>query len=137
MMRKLAITTLILLPFGWVALLGAGFEWVEGTVPGGLPVGNLLAAVTHAAWPAAAVLLALPGSVARRFAVGALALAVAWLPISLALAGNLGLNFQGTRGTLWMGLTVLTLALGTAALAGSALHRLLRRQPKPAPGGEP
>lgn len=125
MMRKLAIAALILLPFGWVALLGAGFEWVEGTLPGGLPVGNLLAAVTHAAWPAAAVLLALPGSVARRFAAGALVLALAWLPLSLALAGNLGLNFQGTRGTLWMALTVLTLALGTAALAWSAIHRLL------------
>ena len=127
-MRKLAIAALILLPFGWVALLGAGFEWVEGTVPGGLPAGNLLAAATLAAWPAAAVLLARPGSVARRFAAGALA---------LALAGNLGLNFQGARGTLWMALTVLTLALGTAALAGSTLHRLLRRKPNPAPGGEP
>jgi len=136
-MRKLAIAALILLPFGWVALLGAGFEWVEGTVPGGLPAGNLLAAATLAAWPAAAVLLARPGSVARRFAAGALALALAWLPASLALAGNLGLNFQGARGTLWMALTVLTLALGTAALAGSTLHRLLRRKPNPAPGGEP
>lgn len=136
-MRRLAIAALVLLPFGWISLLAGRYEILEGNLPGGLPVGNLLSAITFAVWPAAAVLIARPGSLARRFAQGALALALAWLPVSLLLAGNLGLNFEGTRGTLWMGLTVLTLAAGAAALACSAIHRLLRRKTHPAPGGEP
>lgn len=125
MMRRLAIAALVLLPPGWISLLAGRYELLEGNLPGGLPAGNLLAAITFAAWPAAAALIARPGSLARRFAIGALALALAWLPVSLLLAGNLALNFEGPRGALWMGLTVLTLAAGTAALAWSAIHRLI------------
>lgn len=128
MMRKLAIAALVLLPLGWISLLAGRYELLEGNLPGGLPAGNLLAAITFAAWPAAAVLIARPGSLARRLAIGALALALAWLPVSLLLAGNLALNFEGLRGTLWMGLTVLTLSAGTAALAWSAIHRLIGHQ---------
>lgn len=127
-MRKLAIAALVLLPLGWISLLAGRYELLEGNLPGGLPAGNLLAAITFAAWPAAAVLIARPGSLARRLAIGALALALAWLPVSLLLAGNLALNFEGLRGTLWMGLTVLTLSAGTAALAWSAIHRLISHQ---------
>lgn len=128
MMRRLAIAALVLLPLGWISLLAGRYELLEGNLPGGLPAGNLLAAITFAAWPAAAALIARPGSLARRFAIGALALALAWLPVSLLLAGNLALNFEGLRGTLWMGLTVLTLSAGAAALAWSAIHRLIGHQ---------
>lgn len=123
-MRRFAIAALVFVPIGWIALLAGRYELIEGNLPGGLPVGNLLASITFAAWPAAAVLIARTGSLARRFAIAALALALGWLPASLLLAGNLALNFEGTRGTLWMALTVLTLAAGAAALACSAIHRL-------------
>jgi drug/metabolite transporter (DMT)-like permease len=51
---------------------------------------------------------------------------LAWLPISIALAGNLVLNFNGSRGSVWLGFT-LAIALAVFGVVGWALiNRLLR-----------
>lgn len=126
MMRKLIVSLLVLLPAAAVVVFGAGLPWVEGSAVGTLPNGNLLAAIALLAWPAAACLIAPADSGARRFALVALALALAWLPVSAMLAGNLALNFSGQRGSLWLGFTAFVMLLGLAALLASMLQRLRR-----------
>ena len=134
MIRASAIVLLLLLPFTWVVALPSGAGWLEWPLPGGLPLGNLFAAMTMASWPAASALLATPRSAARRFAGLALLSAFAWLPASALLAGNLALNFSGERGTAWFALTLAVLAAGVISLAWSALHRLRQPKAKPASG---
>lgn len=75
-------------------------------------------------------LIALPGSPARMAAWLALLACAAWLPASVALAGNLSLNFTWSRGITWMWLTLGTLGVSVAALAWAAIARLaaLRRK---------
>lgn len=122
--KAIAITLLLLSPLAWIVAMSVGPGWAEWALPGGLPLGNLSAALALLGWPAAAALLARPGSAARRFALIALALALAWLPVSATLAGNLALNFSGQRGTAWAVITLGVVAGGLVALAWSALHRL-------------
>ena len=129
MSRALAIALLLLLPFAWVLAMPSGPGWPEWPLPGGLPLGNLSAALALLGWPAAAALLARPGSAARRFALIAFALSLAWLPVSATLAGNVALNFSGQRGTAWAVLTLGVAAGGLVAVAWSALHRLGSRTP--------
>lgn len=110
------------------AALAAGAPWLGAALPGGLPSGNALAALGLSAPAGAALILAARGSVLRRAATAVLVGAVAWLPVSVALAGNLALNFEGARGPLWLAgtLVVLAAAIGTLlwALAATALGML-------------
>jgi hypothetical protein len=114
---------------GSAALLVSGhplLNWPEN----GLPIGTLLAGVMVASLGAMPLALARPGGWAARIAKAAFALAIAWLPLSLLLAGNLRLNFEGgwrSDAATWLGMAVL-LALfiaGAAALASqvAALRR--------------
>ena len=134
MIRTLAIALLLMLPFASLIAMASGTGWPEWELPGGLPLGNLLAAAMLASWPAAAVLLATPRSAARRIAALALLGSLAWLPVSALLAGNVALNFSGGRGTTWFALTLALLAIGLLSLAWSALHQLRRRRSRQVPG---
>lgn len=94
---------------------GAGYlEWV---LPGGLPVGNVLAAAVLCPLAGAAFLLSPPDSIRHRASTLALFAAILWLPISVALAGNLALNFSGVGGTTWLAFSSLTVI----AVLGSLL----------------
>lgn len=106
---------LLLLAVATVALLTlfSGAGWLSGTLPGALPAGNLVAAIALCAPAGAALLLARRGTVLRRVTAGLLSASLAWLPLSLLLAGNPQFNFSGTRGTLWLVFTV-SLAASTA-----------------------
>jgi hypothetical protein len=95
---------------GTLAVGAASTEWL---LPGGLPLGNLLAATGLCALAGAALASCPPGSIRRRVAWLALCGSALWLPASVALAGNLALDFSGARGTLWW--------MATAALALAAL----------------
>ncbi|MFC3550472.1 hypothetical protein ACFOLC_05530 [Lysobacter cavernae] len=46
-----------------------------------------------------------------------LLVAVAWLPGSIALAGNLALNFSGGRGFAWMTFSLVAVCTATCSLA--------------------
>lgn len=97
-------------------------------LPGGLPFGNLLTGAGKAALGGCAVLLARPGGLLHRLSMLALAAGLLWLPVSIAMAGNLQLNFAGGNGTAWWYYTLATgglclLAFGLALLAG--LYRLV------------
>lgn len=127
MIRKLAIAALLGLPVVFLWPLIAMPAASELNLPGGLPLGNLLVALALAAWPAAARLLSPPRSAARRFAGFALVLAMAWLPVSAALAGNLALNFSGDRGTAWLAFTLVVAFAAVVSLAWSVVKRLKTR----------
>lgn len=105
--------------------LASGAPYLEATLPGGLPAGNAAAAVGLCAVAGLAVVLSARRSVCRRVSVAALFGAVLWLPVSLALADDLALNFTGARGSAWIAFTaaVAIVVLGAVlwAAAGAAL----------------
>jgi hypothetical protein len=108
-----------------VAALASGARYLEFELPGGLPLGNALAALGLCAAAGAAMPLARPGTVLRAAAWASLIAAAAWLPISIALAGNLALNFGGGRGQAWLVLSVGVLVLVFAVLAWTLVAALL------------
>lgn len=117
---------------GAVMALVSGGSFLEWPLPGGLPFGNAIAAAGLCALAGMAVVIALPGSRARPVAWLALLACVAWLPASVALAGNLSLNFTWSRGITWMWLTLGTLGVTVAALAWAAIARLIAARRKTA-----
>lgn len=103
-----------------------GAAYLETPLPGGLPIGNALAAVGFCAVAGTAVALSARGTAQRIMSLASLLAAAAWLPVSIALAGNLALNFGGGRGLIWLvyslvvaagAFVVLLWALAAAALA--------------------
>ena len=60
-------------------------------------------------------------------AIGALIAAVLWLPVSISLAGNLELNFNGARGEIWVAYSIATDGLALLALVWGLLRRLVVR----------
>ena len=117
----------------FVALsLVRGAPFLELPLAGSLPLGNVLAAAGLCALPAAAALLGRPGTAHRAASTAVLVAAVPWLPASVALAGNLQLNFGDGRGTAWLVLSLSVLAAGCVvllwALAAPALARARPRR---------
>jgi hypothetical protein len=102
---------------------GAGY--LEAVLPGGLPVGNAVAALGLVAAAGVPVLLSQPGSTLRVAALLTLCAAVAWLPISIALAGNLALNFTSWRGSAWLGFSLVVHFAVLGTLAWALVGRLL------------
>jgi hypothetical protein len=121
----LQVAWLLFLACG-VALAVAPGVLVE-SVPGlwGLPWGNLVAAVGLVAAGAAGWMSASIGSPLRVIASVALANAVVWLPVSIAIAGNVRLTFPGRpeRLHVWFGYTLLT---GIAVLVLAFVGRFRR-----------
>jgi hypothetical protein len=109
-----------------IGLVASGWSGLESRLPGGLPVGNAAsaAAMVHAAW--AAFRLA-PAPWIRRIAAVSLAVALLWLPASIALAGNLELNFDGSTGPAWFALTAFALLASWGSLAMAAAARWVAR----------
>jgi hypothetical protein len=101
------------------ALLVSGSAYLSTVLPGGLPAGNAFAALGLVSTAAVPVVLSKSGSVLRRAGLITLGTAGAWLPLSIALAGNLSLNFTGWRGSAWLAFSVVVLlaVLGTLAWA--------------------
>lgn len=104
--------------------LGSGADYLEWRLPGGLPLGNVLAAAGLAGLAALAVEISRQRSVLRTASWVSLGLAFSWLPISIALAGNLELAFSGGKGTLWIGLTLGIAAVVLGCAAGAVVSRV-------------
>lgn len=102
-----ALLTIVLFTFGSLVASAAYLLWL---LPGGLPFGNALTATGLSSAAVAALLLSKPKSVLRRTAIVSIVLSVLWLPISIGLAGNLSLNFDGTNGLVWRRYTLVTFA---------------------------
>jgi hypothetical protein len=129
-MPKTTATVLLAITAFVVLSLASGATYLEAMLPGGLPVGNALAALGLCAAAGAAVGLSARGTALRVVSLASLIAAVAWLPVSVALAGNLTLNFGGGRGLAWvvlsLGVTAGVLCALFWALAAAALLALRR-----------
>ncbi len=102
-----------------------GATYLEAGLPGGLPLGNVLAWLGPCAMAGAAVVLSARGTVLRAASLASLAGAALWLPASVALAGNLGLNFGGGRGSLWLALTLAVVAAASGTLLWALVASML------------
>ena len=107
----------------------SGADYLSAMLPGGLPVGNVLAALVFLGMSGAGYLLAKERKVLGRIAAIVLAASVLWLPVSIALARNPSLNFAGWNGTLWFLFTVglFFAALGVLLFAAGAAVRSARK----------
>ncbi|MBT8136359.1 MAG: hypothetical protein KJO54_05005 [Gammaproteobacteria bacterium] len=123
--KELAALFLGLVTVVSVAALISGAAFLNSLLPGGLPAGNIVAACILCAPAGAAVLLSPPRTPVSYFSIAALVAAVAWLPVSIALAGNLLLNFAGPNGDIWQVQTVCSTLAAYLALAWAAIRRLV------------
>ena len=103
--------------------LVVGAPYLEIALPGGLPLGNALAAFGLCAIAACGAAIARPGLV-RRLSLVALLVAMAWLPVSVAMAGNLTLVFSGARGDAWIAWSVGVAIAAVASLALAVVQRI-------------
>lgn len=112
-------TALLLLAALSIYALLSGADYLSSLLPGGLPLGNVLAAAVFLGLSGAAYLLAKQRKVLGRIAAIVLAASILWLPVSVALARNASLNFAGWNGTLWFLFTIglLFAAIGTLLVA--------------------
>ena len=113
-----ATALLLLAAFSIYAIL-SGADYLSAMLPGGLPLGNVLAAAVFLGLSGAAYLLAKQRKVLGRIAAIVLAASTLWLPVSIALARNASLNFAGWNGTLWFLFTIglFFAAIGTLMVA--------------------
>lgn len=123
--RLLALVVLAALAAGSLLSLVMGTEFVGTRLPGGLPLGNALAALVFVAGAGVACVLSPHGTRVALVSRILLLAALAWLPVSIAMAGNLDLNFSGDRGTIWLttSLILLLAIIGASAWAAGAAWR--------------
>lgn len=125
-----SVAALLVLAVAAILSLALGAPYLEARLPGGLPLGNVLAGLGPCAMAGAAVVLGKRGSVLRVASLASLAGAALWLPVSVILAGNPELNFDNGRGPVWLAFTAVVVigAAGTLlwALAASALAKVRR-----------
>jgi hypothetical protein len=122
------VSTLVVLSIGSVATLISGGSFLEASLVGGLPLGNVVAAAALCLSACVAIGLSRSRTLVRYFSAGGLTAAIAWLPISIGLAGNLTLNFSGFRGQIWIWLSLTTIVVILIALAWATVDHLIRRR---------
>lgn len=127
-MKRLAIASLAATAVVSMAMLMSGTSYLEYPLPGGLPVGNALSAIGLASIAAIPVALSTPDSTLRTVALVTLAASATWLPLSIALAGNLSLNFSGVRGSIWLGFNLAITIAVMGTLTWSLVSFLVARR---------
>ena len=108
-----------------VLSLAFGAPYLEALLPGGLPFGNALTALALCSAAGAAVGLSARGTALRIASLAALVAAAVWLPVSVALAGNLALNFGSGRGPVWLAFSVAVAAGVLGVLVWALVATLL------------
>ena len=100
-MRAGAVALLVVAALAVYSLM-SGAAFLDVVLPGGLPLGNALAALGFCCPAGAAVLLSQRDTRLRKASLAALVAAAGWLPVSIVLADNLALNFGNGRGSVWL-----------------------------------
>jgi len=129
-MPKIIVALLLFIAAFALVSLFSGAPYLETMLPAGLPLGNALTAIGLCAAAGSAVGLSTRRTALRFVSVASLIGAVSWLPASIALAGNLTLNFHGAYGGAWLALSVAVLAAVVCALGwalGASLLSKYRR----------
>lgn len=124
-MRRIVVGALLVIALVSILSLSCGAAYLEKLLPGGLPVGNAAAALGLSAVAGAAVALSVRGTALRIVALTAFLAAAAWLPVSVALAGNLTLNFGGGHGRLWWVFSLVVSAGAFCSLLWALVARAL------------
>jgi hypothetical protein len=124
--RSLLVPLLLCVFAFALASLLTGAPWLELRLPGGLPFGNALVAAGLCAATGAALASSRTRSILRNAAWIALALAGAWLPVSLLLAGNVELNFDGERGVWWWRFSLIVMLVSLVTLLWALLAAVAR-----------
>jgi len=119
---------LILITVSSLTALLSGGAFLDFPLPGGLPLGNLVAACALCAPAGAAIRLSPANTLVLYVSVASLVAACAWLPVSIAVAGNLMLNFGDAHGETWVALTLATTVVAYASLLWAGIHRLIARR---------
>ena len=127
-MKAIGILACLFVAVGTGVLLVTGSEWIDWELPFAFPAGNLIAAAMLVAAAAIPVLMGAPGPKRRRFAKLVFRSAVAWLPVSMALAGGTQLSYSGVPGWIWMAYTLALLAAIPVALAWAVVAVVLARR---------
>lgn len=106
---------------------------VEARLPGGLPLGTLLAAVALVAGAAVPLAASRPGTVLRWVGAAGLGAAAAWLPLGIVLSGNAALNFvdDAADSALFWTLTRWLAGLILATMGWAGVTAALRRRGAP------
>jgi hypothetical protein len=128
-MSRQIIAWLIMVAIGVTVSLVSGASYLEISLPGGLPIGNALAAIGLCSAAGAAVGLSQSGTSLRRISAASFVAAIGWLPISVVLAGNLALNFKEPHGFAWLGLSLATVLAVLGSLAWAVVRLLLKGRP--------
>lgn len=131
MPKAIVASLLVVAAFALLSLV-SGASDLETMLPGGLPLGNALAAIGLCAAAGSAVGLSARRTALQLVSVVSLIGAIAWLPLSIALAGNLTLNFHGDHGAVWLALSAVIAATVLCTLTWALvanLLRILRRKP--------
>jgi hypothetical protein len=121
------VTALLALAAFAILSLAFGAPFLEARLPGGLPLGNVLAGLGPCAMAGAAVVLSVRGTVLRAASLASLVGAVLWLPASVVLAGNPELNFGGGRGSVWLALTVAVVGAAGGTLLWALVASVLAK----------
>lgn len=100
--RVIAFVASLLFALFAFASVFSGASYLQMILPGGLPFGNALTAIGLCSTSWAALLLTLKNKILRSVSLIALMASIAWLPVSIAMAGNLELNFTGSIGSTWL-----------------------------------
>ncbi len=127
-MKAMIVAMLLAVAAFAVLCLVSGSAWLEVMLPGGLPLGNVLSALGPCAIAGAGLALSAPRTVLRAVSVAVLVAAVAWLPVSVALAGNLALNFDGWRGTVWFVYSAVVVVAALCVLGWALVASLFARR---------
>ncbi len=118
------VTALVASLLALAALLTGGAWLGKPTVLFGVPAGNLVAWVMHAALPLMAWSSLRHGAL-RRLAAMLVLLGAVWLPVSILLAGNVALNFRHDgRSLTWIVYSGACLLLPVLLMAARALRRI-------------
>ena len=121
--RGIAFVTLLLLAIFAYASLFSGAPYLQIILPGGLPFGNALTAIGLCSISYAAFLITAKRTVIWFITLAGLVASLLWLPVSIALAGNVSLNFSGDVGTAWLaGSAILLLSVVAILLLAILLH---------------
>lgn len=131
-MKRVTAVVLLAIAVASIASLLSGAAWLGTVLPGGLPAGNAVAALGLVSVAGIPALLAVPGSSFRLTSRVVLGVAAGWLPASIALAGNLALNFTGWRGSAWLASSLVIHLAALCTLAWWPIDRLfaMRRRAK-------
>lgn len=127
---KAAVGVLVCLAIAGVAgwLLFSGSELLDVELPFDFPAGNIAAAVMLVGLAAIPVLSSVPGSRLRAVAKATLVAAIAWLPVSMAIAGGMQLSFSGWQSWAWMIYTLALLLAVPVVLGWAIVAALLQRR---------